>query len=192
MTSLGYPLIILTCSSDFWPKYASERLYEIISKSKFSNQSVQFPYRCHLALSRVCTEELTIGFCFSFLIPLRSVKNQKWKLQFEQACIYIIQTVAQGRVQVVRNLHVLGWELAFWGDSIGVLKRISARNLKNIVFLSKNIVWRSKTTIFEKNVLCKREICVPELFPLFRGPGRAHMGPYGPIWAHIHPKNLEK
>ena len=22
-----------------------------------------------------------------------------------------------------------------------------------------------------------------ELFPLFKGPGRAHMGPYGPIWA---------
>ena len=21
-----------------------------------------------------------------------------------------------------------------------------------------------------------------ELFPLFKGPGRAHMGPYGPIW----------
>ena len=35
---------------------------------------------------------------------------------------------------MVRNLHVLGRELAFRGDLIGVLKRISARNPKNIVF----------------------------------------------------------
>ena len=32
---------------------------------------------------------------------------------------------------MVRNLHFLGRELAFWGDFISVLKRISARNLKN-------------------------------------------------------------
>ena len=58
-----------------------------------------------------------------------------------------------------------------------VLKRISAINLKNIVFPLKNIVWRPKTTIFEKNVLLKKKVCFFELFPLFRGPGRAHMGP---------------
>ena len=67
-----------------------------------------------------------------------------------------VQTVALGRVQVVRNLHVLGRELAFRGDFISVLKCISARNLKNTVFPSKDAIWRPKATIFEKNVLQKR------------------------------------
>ena len=51
------------------------------------------------------------------------------------------------------------------------------------------MVWASKTTIFEKNVLRKKrkKQVFPELFPLFKGPGRAHMGPYGPIWAHMGP-----
>ena len=35
---------------------------------------------------------------------------------------------------------------------MSVLKCISARNLKNTLKPSKNVVWRSKTTIFEKNV----------------------------------------
>ena len=42
----------------------------------------------------------------------------------------------------------------------------------------------SKKTIFDK--MCLNKKCIfPELFPLFKGPGRAHMGPYEPIWAHI-------
>ena len=61
-----------------------------------------------------------------------------------------------GMVQVVRNLREMGRELAFWGDVSGVLKRISARNLKNTIFPSKNVVWRSKSTIFEKNGLRKK------------------------------------
>ena len=48
-------------------------------------------------------------------------------------------------------------ELAFWSDFISVLKRISARNLKNTVFSSKNAVWRSRTTIFEKHALLKQK-----------------------------------
>ena len=45
----------------------------------------------------------------------------------------------------------------------------------------------SRTTSFEKNVLLQKKGVFFELFPLFKGPGRAHMGPYGPIWAHMGP-----
>ena len=41
-------------------------------------------------------------------------------------------------------------------DFIGVLKRISARNMKNTVFPSKNVVWRLKNMIFEKNELLRK------------------------------------
>ena len=54
-------------------------------------------------------------------------------------------------------MHDSGRELVFCADFIGVLKRISARNLKNIVFPSKNAVWLSKTTIFEKNNYVKNK-----------------------------------
>ena len=64
---------------------------------------------------------------------------------------------------------------------MSVLRCISARDLKNTVFPSKNTVWRSKTQIFEKKVLLKK-VNVFKLFPLFKGPSRVHMGPYGPIW----------
>ena len=47
----------------------------------------------------------------------------------------------------VPKLHVLDPKLAFWSNFIIVLKRISARNLKNTLKLSKSIIWRS-TTIF--------------------------------------------
>ena len=50
----------------------------------------------------------------------------------------------------------------------------------------------SKTTIFEKNVLRKKKVSFFELFPLFKGPGRAHVGPYGPLWAHMDPKNPKR
>ena len=56
---------------------------------------------------------------------------------------------------MVRNLNEMGRELAFWSDFIGVLKLISARNLKNIVFPSKNVVWMQKTTMFEKKCYYK-------------------------------------
>ena len=38
----------------------------------------------------------------------------------------------------------------------------------------------SNTMIFEKNVLRKKRRFFFEFFPLFKGPGRARMGPYGP------------
>ena len=49
---------------------------------------------------------------------------------------------------MVWNLHILGRELACWGDFISVLNRISARHLKNTVFPSKSVVWKSKMTVF--------------------------------------------
>ena len=65
----------------------------------------------------------------------------------------------------------LGSRTCFSGDFISILKRISARNLKKTVFPSKNVVWRSKTIIFEKHVLLKKGYFFFELFPLFKGPG---------------------
>ena len=59
-------------------------------------------------------------------------------------------------------------------------------------FPSKNIVWRLKTTIFEKNVYLTKNMFFSEPVPLFKGPGRAHMGTYGPLWAHMDPKNPKK
>ena len=53
-------------------------------------------------------------------------------------------------------MHDWGRELGFSGDFSGVLKRIWARNLKNTVFLIKNIVWRLKKRIFKKNELLKK------------------------------------
>ena len=92
-----------------------------------------------------------------------------------------------------------GTEFARFGSStcllrwfISVLKRISARNLKNTVCPSKNAVWRSKTTIFENNTLLKQKYVFSEPFPLFKGPGRAHVGPDGPLWANMDPKNPKK
>ena len=46
--------------------------------------------------------------------------------------------------------------------------------------------------IFDKNALCQKKVGFPELLPLFKGLGRAFMGPYGPIWAHMDPRNLNK
>ena len=46
--------------------------------------------------------------------------------------------------------------------------------------------------IFEKNVLLKKRCVFLELFPLFKGRGRAHTGPYGPIWALMGPYGPEK
>ena len=46
--------------------------------------------------------------------------------------------------------------------------------------------------IFDKTVLLKKRNIFSEPFPLFEGPGRAHMGPYGPIWALMGPYGLEK
>ena len=43
-------------------------------------------------------------------------------------------------------------KLAFGGDFIIVLKRISARSLKNTVKLSKHSIWISKATMFDNNV----------------------------------------
>ena len=44
---------------------------------------------------------------------------------------------------------------------------------------------------FEKNVLPKKRYVYSELFPLFKGLGRAHMGPHGPIWIRKIKKILE-
>ena len=56
-----------------------------------------------------------------------------------------------------------------------VLKHISARNLKNTLKLSKNVIWSPKTTMFEKKFgLNKRKVrFVPKGL-------RPHTGPYGP------------
>ena len=40
LTSIRRFLMILMCSSDFWPKYVSEQLYKVTSKSKFSTQNI--------------------------------------------------------------------------------------------------------------------------------------------------------
>ena len=55
-----------------------------------------------------------------------------------------------------------------------------------------------KHDIFRKDEFERKKGCAfPELFPLFKGPGRAHtlfngpcrvhMGPYEPTWAHMGP-----
>ena len=89
----------------------------------------------------------------------------------------------------VPKLHVLVRELAFWGNFIIVLKRIWARSLKNTLKLSKNVIRRSKTTFFYKDAFKdKKSLFFLEGFALIRaraGPIRAHMGPHGPLWAHI-------
>ena len=57
------------------------------------------------------------------------------------------------------KLHDWGRELAFLDDFMSVLKRISARNLKNIVIPSKNVVWRSKTIIFWEKWVTQKCMC---------------------------------
>ena len=46
--------------------------------------------------------------------------------------------------------------------------------------------------IFYENVFETNKCVFPVLFPLIKGPGRAHIGPYGPIWALMGPKNPER
>ena len=76
------------------------------------------------------------------------------------------------------------------------MKGISARKLKNTLKLSKDIIWRSKTTIFDKNVFGENVFLEGLALIWARdGPIWALMGPYRPIWAHmgpygpIYPKN---
>ena len=90
--------------------------------------------------------------------------------------------------------HISGAKLAFWSNFIFVRYHFSARKLENTLKLPSNIVWRPKTTFFSLTYFW-RKYSFPELFPLFKGPGRAHAlfkgpgqvhkGLYGPIWAHI-------
>ena len=54
------------------------------------------------------------------------------------------------------GLHEIRRELACWGDFISVLKRISARNLKNKVCPSKNFVWKSKKRFSRKKSCFKK------------------------------------
>ena len=61
------------------------------------------------------------------------------------------------------------------------MKRISARNLKNTLKLGKTAMWRSKTTICEKNVSEQNGFSL-KFSRSSRdraGPIRALMGPYG-------------
>ena len=51
---------------------------------------------------------------------------------------------------------------------------------------------RKNTHAFYMNVYFKRGCTLFQLFPLFKVPGRAHTGPYGPFWAHMDPKNPQK
>ena len=95
----------------------------------------------------------------------------------------------------VPKLHIWVRELDFLGQFIVVIKRISARNLKNTLKLSQNFVWRSRTMIFEKNVLHKRNMFFLNFSRSSKaraGPIRAHMGPYGSIWALMGPKNPKR
>ena len=55
------------------------------------------------------------------------------------------------------KLHIVVPKLAFWGDFIIVRYHFPARKLKSTLKPSKNIVWSSKTTMFEKNVLASRQ-----------------------------------
>ena len=48
----------------------------------------------------------------------------------------------------------------------------------------------SRTMILDKNVSRKEIFVFPELFPLLKGPGKAHTSPYGPIWARKIFKNM--
>ena len=49
-----------------------------------------------------------------------------------------------------------------------------------------------KTDDFREKCVTKKRCIVVILFPLFKGPGRAHVGPYGPIWALMDPYGPEK
>ena len=51
---------------------------------------------------------------------------------------------------MVRYLHEMGRELAFWGDFMSVLKRISARNLKNILKQVKTLSGGQKRRLLRK------------------------------------------
>ena len=91
----------------------------------------------------------------------------------------------------VPKLHVLVPQLAFLGNFIIVLKRISAINLKNTLKLSRNAIWMSKTTILffvfvYKHAFDKNQgvffLNFSRSSRARAGPIRAHMGPYGPIW----------
>ena len=82
----------------------------------------------------------------------------------------------------VPKLRALVPKLAFWGNFIIVLKRISARNLKNTFKRPKNVIWRSKAMIFYRNVFNLNKMHFPWTFPTLQGPGP---GPYGLIWAHM-------
>ena len=134
-----------------------ENAYKITSKSKFSTHFVQIPYYLHPALS----------YSLRQYSNLRQVSTARsWVLGFLNG----VAVFWQGRVQVGWKLHEMGRELAFWGDFIGVLKDISARNLKNIVFSWENVVWRSKIThiciyIHEQCIkkLCLFFLCFPSI-----------------------------
>ena len=77
------------------------------------------------------------------------------------------------------DIWIISWfsHTAFDANPIWKSPSISIRNLKNTVFPSKNVVWRLKTTISYKNVSLKKRVYFSVPFPLFKGPGRAHMGP---------------
>ena len=121
--------IALRCSSVFWPNMIPNEC-EIASKGKFWNQQIRF--------------------------VIKNITNMEPK---KTKCTKIEATFGRGTECYLRQgaggteFHILGREFAFWCDFIGVLRRISARNLKNTVFPSKNIVWRLKTEIFEKNIV---------------------------------------
>ena len=54
--------------------------------------------------------------------------------------------------------------------------------------LDKFRTFRVPKWFFDEKCATLRKGCTFfQLFPLFKGPGRAHMGPYGPIWAHMGP-----
>ena len=90
-------------------------------------------------------------------------------------------------MQVVRNLHVWVENLLFeviLESSQAYFGQKSEEHVQTF----KNIIWRSRTTVFDKHVLCKKKVLAfSEVIPVFKGPGLAHMGTYGPIWICMGP-----
>ena len=49
-----------------------------------------------------------------------------------------------------------------------------------------------KRRFLRKMFYVNKRCVVSELFPLFKGPGRAYISPYGRLWAHMDLKNQKK
>ena len=95
--------------------------------------------------------------CFKFILTrTRSLKNKN--------CTFVFQNLL---------FEVISYR------SVSFFGHITQERVKNI----KKTVWRSETTICLIKMFFEKGCVYPKIFPLFKGPGRAHTGPYGPIWS---------